>query len=618
MPWYNAFGIGRRSSPPPPPPAPVAEAVTAAAAPVKGPQSQFLQHTQEWQSEAWSHYDGLGEFNSGAVWLANMLSRVRLRAARLDPGLDEPTVVDSGLAAEIMGSLAGGVGGQSNIMRNIALQLTVPGDCYLVGEGDIGSENWTVRSVDEVRAYNNKFQVVTDRVPNVEWTDLPSNALPVRIWRPHARFYHLADSTSRAALPIMRELELVNRHITSQYLSRLASAGVLVLPDEVTFPVREEFEEAPDPFTAEWIEIAAEAIRTPGTASAVIPIPIKVPSEYVDKIRHIDFTLKIDEKVIEKRESAISRLANKLDIPAEVLTGLGNVNHWTAWQLDEGALKTHIAPTAEIICDSLTRGYLQPRLKASGEDPAKWVVWYDMSELAVRPDRSTNAFEAYDRLELSGAALRREAGFDEADAPSNDELKDQALKVIIHTLPSGAMSALAQLIDDPSLQPIVPVAPQAPDVAEKTQQGDTPESAPAEANGAKPEGSPSQAPGSPQTGSQPGPPGSGEQGDEPEKAAARAEKIMAQIKALHAVQFSSVKPGVLLHPPLCQDHAYSCPYTHAAWNELPAQLSSGTYECRLDPFGRFIVGRSAPELDTRDWIPTIGFIRTRKGQGHGR
>jgi hypothetical protein len=618
MPWYNALGIGRKPQPTQKDVEQrIFDALTAAAAPVRGPQSQFLQHTQEWQNEAWAYYDSLGEFSAAADWLSNMLSRVRLRAAEISPDLDEPTITDKGAAAEIMGSLAGGVGGQASIMRNLSLQLTVPGDCYLIGEGDVGSEQWTIRSIDEVRVQSGKYQVVTDRIPNITWSDLPSGALPVRVWRPHPRYYHLANSTSRAALGAMRELELANRKIVAQYLSRLASAGVLVLPNEVTFPVREEFEDAPDPFTAEWIEIAAEAIRTPGTASAVIPIPIKVPAEYVDKIRHIDFTLKIDEKDIERRESAIARLANKLDIPAEVLTGLGKVNHWTAWQLDEGALKTHIAPLSEMICDSLTRGYLHPRLKASGmsdKEVAQYAVWYDMSELANRPDKSKNAFDAYDRLELSGAALRREGGFDEDDAPNDEDLKNQALKVIIHTLPSGAMSALAQLINDPSLQPIVPVAPQAPDVAQKTQEGQTPDTTPVSAESPAASGSAPSAKGEskpPEKGASPGPPAKGEPPADQTKA--KADRLLQQAKATHAVRFSAARGAVLLHPPLCAVAAYSCPHWHAATTNTPGQLASGTYESRLDAAGRITVGRPAPELDTREWIVTPVHSLTAKG-----
>lgn len=596
MAWYNALGFGRRPEAPAPGPA----ALTAAAAPVMRPESQLLQKTQNWQEEAWRYYDELGEFNTGVNWLAAMMSRVRLRAAELQDDTDEPSVMDTGPASDIIGSLSGGVGGQSQLMRAMTVQNSVPGDCYLVGQNneDEDREDWTVRSVDEVRVQNRHFQVVTDRVPTIVWSDLPPDSMPVRVWKPHARWYHLADSVSRSALPIMRELELVNRHIVAQYLSRLASAGILVMASEIDFPVREEFADAPDPFTAEFVEIAMEAIRQPGTASAIVPIPIKVPGEYVDKIKHIDFTLKIDEKIIDKRESVINRLANKLDIPAEILTGRAQANHWTAWVLDEDALKTHIAPTAEIICDSLTRGYLWPRLAASGmkaDEYVKYVVWYDMSELAIRPDKSQNAKDAYDRMELSGEALRREGGFDEDDAPDDDEVVQMGLKALIRNNPGDAADALNALAGKDVIE-ITAVSAAAP---------------------AATGGAPAPKEETPPNGKAPGPPEqpTGKPPAAPKEAAAvqRAVQTAAQMKAMHAIRFGIGVNGDLMHPPVCREHAYSCPFTHAAMGASPAKLSTGTYECRLDTFGRLTVGAAVPYLDTGDWIATPGLNPSRRG-----
>lgn len=595
MAWYNAFGIGRRI--------PLSEsdhlpALTAAAAPVRRPESQFLQRTQAWQEEAWQFYDTCGEANYAVSWLGNQMSQVRLRAARLRPGSDEPEVVDTGLAAEIVSAMSGGVGGQSQIMRSLAVQLQIPGDSYLVGEDSEGMENWTVRSVDEVRVQSGKYQTVADRIPTIEWTDLPAGSIPVRIWRPHERYRSLADSPMRSALPILRELELVNRHITAQYLSRLASAGLLILPDEVTFPVREEFADAADPFMEEWIEVAAEAIRTPGTASAVVPIPVRVPGEYVEKVRFLDFTLKIDEKIIEKRQDAINRLATKLDIPTEILTGMGKVNHWTAWSLDEGSLKNHIAPLAEIICHSLTVGYLQPRLKASGaEDWNQWSFWYDMSELSVSPDNSTNAQAAYDRMEISGEAYRRETGFDESDKPSDDELETIGLKSMIRNVPGSAPAALDALVGKKILEPVVPAGATPVDTGSPSATG-TGDDAPPPAK-----------PGPPDTKDDP-PPNPRE-----EHAAAQVRRGIVQARALHAVTLSAVRPAELLHPPVCQESAYSCPYTHAAWGMRIPSMSSGTYECRLDPFGQITVGQPAPGLDISGWIATTVF-RSGKGKAY--
>lgn len=597
MPWYNALGFGHRAVPD----TPVPPALTAAAMPVKRPEQQFLQQTANWQEEAWRYYDELGEFNTGVNWLAAMMSRVRLRAAELQDDTDEPRTLGAGPAADVVGSLSGGVGGQSQLMRSMAIQTSVPGDCYLVGQDNPEEEHedWTVRSSDEVRVQNRKFQVVSDRYPTIVWSDLPPDSMPVRIWKPHARFYHVSDSVARAALPIMRELELVNRHIVAQYLSRLASAGILLLPNEVEFPVREEFADAPDPFTAEFVEIAMESIRQPGTASAVVPMPIKVPAEYVDKIKHIDFTLKIDEKILDKRSSAINRLANKLDIPAEILTGRAQTNHWTAWLLDEDGLKTHIAPTAETICDSLTRGYLWPRLRASGmsaKEYSKFVVWYDMSELAQRPDKSANAQAAYDRMELSGEALRREGGFDEDDAPEAEELVTMALKALVRNNPGDAASALNALAgkDVLSIPEPTSVSAESPNATGGP--------------GAPPEGPPKEkAPGPPEM-----PQGAPKEAA-PKAAVERAVRTAAQMRAMHAIQFGVGVNGDLLHPSVCREHAYSCPFTHAAMGASPPRLTTGTYECRLDPFGRLSVGAPAPYLDTSEWIATPGLNPTRRG-----
>jgi hypothetical protein len=572
-------------------------ALTAAAAQPKTAAAQFLRHTDKWQNEVWAYYDNLGEFNYGIWWLSNMLSRVRLRAARLQPDVDEPDIQTDGPAADLMMNFGGGVTGQAQIMKRLTVQLSVPGECYLIGETEGKTEKWMVRSVDEIRSQSGTYFVIDENSVNAgqDWRQISVNSLVTRVWRPHDRYYHLADSPARSAREIMRELELVNRKIAAEYLSRLASAGLLGIPDELSFPVREEFADAPNPLVSEFIEIAAEAIQKPGTASSVIPIPIMGPAEAIKELKLIDFTLKMDEKIIEKRESSIKRLATKLDMPAEILLGMGDVNHWGAWQLEEGALKTHIAPVAELICDSLTRGYLKPRLEASGEDPEAWVVWYDMSELALRPDRSSNATEAYDRMELSGTALRRELGFDEDDKPEGDELKEQGLKVIIKTLPSGASAALSELTGE-KITPIVPISPTDPGTAEAVQDGKTPPPPAAQTPPSGPEKTPAKGP--PPTQGNP-PPAPGE--------AARASLLLQQARTQHMVRFPAVgRAWELVHPQICHDHEYSCPYTYAISHRAPDQTPGqpGTYLVHLDGFGLLRIDGRAPFADTRDLITT--------------
>ncbi len=268
----------------------------------------------------------------------------------------------------------------------------------------------------------------------------------------------------------------------------------------------------------------------------------------------------------------------------------------TAWVLDEDALKTHIAPTAETICDSLTRGYLWPRLKASGmsaKEYTKYVVWYDMSELAQRPDKSANAEAAYDRMELSGEALRREGGFDEDDAPTPEEVVEMALKALVRNNPGDAASALNALAGKDVLGVPEPTSAASPNAT------GGPVAAPEETPRPKEPGPPEMPQGAPK-----GP---------PKAAVDRAVRTAAQMRAMHAIQFGVGVNGDLLHPQVCREHAYSCPFTHAAMGSSPPRLTTGTYECRLDPFGRLSVGAPAPYLDTSDWIATPGLNPSRRG-----
>lgn len=599
MAWYHVFT--RRGGMPAPRPLPTRaeqqpNALTAAAAPATSPRTELIRNTDTWQQEAWAYHEDLGEFRYAVDWESKRLSRVRLYAARLEPGQDEPVRAEAGTAVDLMTAMAGGVAGQAAIMNGLGTQLAVPGEGYVIVENINGVEQWSVRSTDEVRAARGHYEVADENAVNTgtSWRPLaPDSLRPLRVWRPNKRWHHIADSPARAARQTMRELELVNRHIVAQYLSRLASAGVVLFPDEITFPVREEFADAPDPFMAEWIEIASEAIRTPGTAAGVVPIPMKLPGEWIDKVKHVDFTLKIDEKIIEKRDSAIKRLASQLNVPAEVLLGMSDLNHWNAWISDENSLKVDVAPDAELICQALTTGYLQPRLKASGVgDWASWVVWYDMSELTLRPDRSADAIQLYDRLEINGDALRRETGFSEADKPSDEELKEQGLKVIIKSLPTAAPGALSELTGEEVT--ITPVAAAPPGEA-------------------------------PRPDAEPGPPledrsPPAEDAAREAAAAARSERLIQQSQALHAVRFTTGRPPELLHPALCSSHAYSCPFTHAAVKlaTLPRPGASGTYEARLSPFGQLTIGQRAPHLDTSAFLTTVSSPRSSNGHAHSR
>jgi hypothetical protein len=493
---------------------PAPKAITASASAMTGSVTDHIIQNRDWQREGWDFYHAMGEFNYGVSWLSSACSRIRLVAAKKQEGGDEPEKIDPDKATgvdkqivDLVEFFGGGIGGRSAMLKSLAVQLSVPGEGYVIGQeltGDdgvpLGQPTWSVKSSDEIRrttrgpdsagtvtrrsnmlglanksgspAANigrippqsaqapSRYEI---RMDENRWDPLPGNSIVFRVWNPDEQFSWRAVSATLPALPILRELDMLNRRIISELTSRLAMNGVLGIPEEATFPVRAEFADAADPFIAELIDQASRAIQTPGSARAALPLILRMPAAFLDKITHIQVAQVLDPGLMEARDKAIGRLATTLNMPKEVLLGMDQkgVNHWTAWQIDETGIKLHISPLVEIMCHAFTVSFLLPAMQASGIDPetmADYVVWYDITELTTHPDLSSNATTAHDRAVISDAALRRETGFSEDDAPDDNERKEQLLMALALLGNVQAVGALYPDLAD-KLAPPPPPAP---------------------------------------------------------------------------------------------------------------------------------------------------------------
>lgn len=445
-----------------------------ASAQILQPTRSLVLNTESWQEEAWNFYDSMGEFTYAENWLASAMSRIRIRAARRTPDSDEPEIIEDGPAAELVQELAGGVGGQSAMLQAFTIQLGVPGDSFLVGyEDKNNNRTWGVYSKDVID--KTSAGVWRLQVEEGQWMTLPKESLVCRVWTPDKRYQYRATSAAKSALTTMREIDLYNRHIISTLVSRLAFNGILFIPAEVTFPTKEEFADAADPFVAELIDIASKSIQNPGNASSAIPIPLKVPAQYIEQFRHLKFADDVNKELGENRDKALIRLAKQLNIPAEVLEGMGSVNHWSAWQIDDSAIKIHLSPIAEVICHGLTVGYLKPSLEVMGEANEEYIIWYDTSELQQKPDLGEKAVQLHDRIAISDAALRRAAQFDESDAPTDEEAKQQIIKKLAYN-GQQATNAWELLTGTPAPSPPSSASPSAPGDANAAPDGNLPPS----------------------------------------------------------------------------------------------------------------------------------------------
>lgn len=396
--------------------------------------------TRQWQKEAWDYYDLVGELHYAANFLGNCLSRVRLTVGLPDEdgtigaAFDEdgvPKHADAPEALRCLRELRSDTAGESQIMRALGLNTFVAGECFLLGTeepatgGLPAQRQWEVLSVEELREKREKKSDGTARYERIEAPSAPAvpvsdEAVVLRVWQSHPRWSYLADSAVRAVRDVLDEIVMLTREVRGQAMSRLAAAGVFVVPSEIEYEdddaAAEDSDEG-DPFTRDLIRTLATAIQDNASAASVVPFVLRAPYDYCDRIRHIEFTRPRDIEAAAKRKETVQRFAQGVDLPVEVITGHAQTTFSNAWQIDEATYKAHVEPKLQILLDALTTCYLRPLIPGT-----PLVVSGDVSELVAHPDRGAAADAAYDRYELSGSAYRDAKGFADTDAPDDDEV----------------------------------------------------------------------------------------------------------------------------------------------------------------------------------------------------
>lgn len=490
---------------------------------------------------AWEMYDQVGELRQATTLMADAVASADLYVGRLVPGQQQPERVNEDdpteemlppeaaqAVDEALRSLVG-----SGAMERMAAQLFVGAETFLLGvpanlddakpvEDDEDGLAPTGRALDE----NGEVERITpfdegltwhalsfdelvlagdperdnpraeraddgtmDALLDGEWhTLLVDRVIGLSLWQAHPRRSDRLDSGVLSALPVLLQLVATGQYAQAAIDSRLAGSGVFVIPQSAlglpAGATEEEVEAAVDDFMEDLTSSMLTPIEDRSDPSAVVPITLAVADEAVGAFKHYTFDLPLTDVSDDREEHLIRRLARSLDLPPEQLLGMADMNHWSAWQVDEATVKAHVEPMLEVICSALTRDILLPTLQSSGESrPRQWKVGYDTSRLVLRPNRGGEAQALYDRGAIDDTTLRRAHGFDEGDAPVVDAdpwgaAVDEALRMAT-AAPSLAqdpgLGALATAIhalriaSGPGALPAAPAAPgEPPSPAEST------------------------------------------------------------------------------------------------------------------------------------------------------
>jgi hypothetical protein len=399
---------------------------------------------QSWQPIAWSYRDLIGELRYAIRLLSRSVARVRFYVAETRPWPDDPAPLD-GDEHELDKQLA------ADALHNFArLPMDDNPDGFtarLVENLSVAGEGWVhldtegrfhVRSTSEITVTADGAVVLTTLPTSITGGRRaidPTSEDLLRCWVPHPEWGQLADSPMRCLLDVAEDVVLAGREQRAAARSRVAANGILLMPSTLSL-VRSRAEDdedddsvTSDTFMADFTAAMLASIRDDGDAQAVVPIVIRGDAEDLDKVRHLTLQRADSEQLIGRQNTAILRLLKGLDVQPEQVEGVGGMNHWGAWIIDSRSIRDQVQPMAETVAACLAQAFLRPALLSLDHDPdqvARITIEADVTELAENPNRGQDARDAHRALTISDAAFRVALGFEDDDAPDQDEMLRRA------------------------------------------------------------------------------------------------------------------------------------------------------------------------------------------------
>lgn len=379
---------------------------------------------EAWQRELWRLWRVTPELHFAANWVGQCCSRVRIYVADVDElGRVQGETKNKQIQA-LSDSLLGGPTSKAEHLRMIGIDLSVSGECYIIGNpgNNQGPDKWYIVTPTEfrrVRGSNGEWDWAWGPKQSPMKLDL-ENQVITRVWNPDPERIWCADSPARACSLILRELEQLTKLVASEIDSRLVGNGLLIIPNDLDLPAEEGTTNNADSLMIRMATAGAQSLKGEGSALGVLPQIIEAPDP--DRFKHLTISNELSKTAPELRKECIERLGVGMDMPPEILTGTGGENHWNGYLIEGQGIKTHIEPLMNRICQALTEAYLYPALVFMGKDPSRYTYAFDTSPLTLRPQRLQDALNLYEKGIVSAQAVREAGFFRDSDKPEIEEI----------------------------------------------------------------------------------------------------------------------------------------------------------------------------------------------------
>src|SRR6266568_257271 len=144
-----------------------------------------------WQTQAFDYEDDIGECKYSMAFLGNSMARLRLFVAEQPEPDQSPIQSDNEPANEELDRLDQGEG-KAEMLRRLAVNLSIVGEAYLVGvaeketeEGALTPEEWSIRSIEELSTTGGKATIT--RPDGSKYELAKDEDFMARMWTPSAR-----------------------------------------------------------------------------------------------------------------------------------------------------------------------------------------------------------------------------------------------------------------------------------------------------------------------------------------------------------------------------------------------------------------------------------------------
>lgn len=407
-----------------------------------------------WQNLAWDMYLSVPEVHFVGTWIGNAMSAATLYAARVLADGTVERLDQNHPATEIVNQIAGGPGGQAELLGAFGPHFVVAGEGWIVitpdvepATGAVKGYDWRVLSTKEIVRDKKGLTAEIDGedvlIPPYDPEDPDDTArIALRVWQPSPSRYIDSDSPVRASLVLLEELQLLNAAVAAIARSRITGRGVLLVPKGVRFPTAAgPTNDVEDDVVETFMEVASTAIREPGSAAATVPIILEVPADTIANVKWLTFESSFDDLAIRLRAECIRRFAIGTEIPPEIVQGMSDASHWAVWMLQAEGIRMGVEPKLRNVCNVITKQWVRPLLVAQGQGAEDIVVMADTSALRTSSNKAASALEAFKAGLISAEAARREMGFDDADAPGAGEAAPAEQETAPGALPVGETQA---------------------------------------------------------------------------------------------------------------------------------------------------------------------------------